>query len=397
MIKISIFLFLLSFLSQINIWGQVQNNGNIFIGKNSFVYVDSLEITLGSNGSIQTDRTDSLGQLRIASRGMLNSSLLSNHQFVDGYLEQMISTSRIFPIGQNQMYAPIEISTGKSGYFGAMVSLNDPTVDIGSTIDTNISDISSLMYWYIKGDNAQFKIAWNTSNSLTDISIDNTDLLKICGYNSINKTWEVLSSSIDSVSFLGGISNLQEGSISVLGDVDLKSFTAFTLCKVKECKKSTSPVLLSNQFFQNSSRLKDVKFESGKMIWYESYQDAQLRTNALSDTINLQANKNYYVVNIEYTCPSEIVSFSFQITTANLLIIQSDSFITSFPNPTDGLFEIKTLFPFDSYQIQNELGRVVESGDFITTFNIRHLKNGVYTLVLTNRTTQIQLRIVKIN
>ena len=391
-----LFMLLLS-LNWVN--AQVQNNGALYIGKNSFIYIDSSVLSFGNNGNIITDRTNPVGRLVLGRNGSMNSGIFSNEQYVDGYLEKTISNEVIFPIGQGLTFTPLALIPNNENEFGTIAFLEDPTMQFGSQIDTNIIAVSTLFYYEINGDSAKIRIGWNTSDFLSELAILDIDFLKICGFNSVKNEWEYLSSTVDALSLFEEVSTIQSGSITTSAFIRLNTYSAFSLCKAKyPCiSPSTSPTLMPNQTFDIGAELKDVLFETGSIEWFSSIEDAQSNINPLSETTSIQENITYYAVNIENSCASEVVSFTFTLSnTANVYSIQTEYLISCFPNPTNDIINITSSHSFKSYLLLDQVGALIETGNFKTSIDVGSLIRGVYTLILVDDAHRFEHKIIKL-
>lgn len=394
--KAFLFILLLS-LNLLN--AQVQNNGALYIGKNSFMYLDSTELSFGNNGSISTDRTNPVGRLVLGSNGSMNVGIFSNEQYVDGYLERVISNEIIFPVGQGLTFTPLSLIPKNEATFGTIAFLEDPTIEFGNQIDTNIIAVSTSFYYEINGDSAKIRIGWNTADFLNELLISDTDFLKICGFNTLKNEWEFLSSTIDTFSLFNSASSTQSGSITTSDFVYLSDFSAFSLCKAKHAciKPSTSPELTPNQTFEIGIQLLDVLFESGNIEWYTSLEDAQLNLNPLTETTEIQENITYFAVNRENSCASEVVSFTFTLSnTANVYTIQTEYHISCFPNPTNDIINITSSHSFKSYLLLDQVGALIQSGKFNSSIDVSSLTRGVYTLILVDDTHRFEHKIIKL-
>lgn len=378
---------------------QVQNNGALYIGKNSFIYIDSSILSFGNNGSIITDRANPVGRLILGRNGSMNAGIFSNEQYVDGYLENIISNEVIFPVGQGSTFTPLALLPKNEATFGTIAFLEDPTIEFGNQIDTNIIAVSTSFYYKINGDSTKIRIGWKTSDFLSELSISNIDFLKICGFNAVKNKWEYLSSTIDAISLFNSSSSIESGSITTSDFVYLSDFSAFSLCKAKYAciSPSSSPTLIPNQTFEIGNQLKDVLFETGSIEWYSTIEDAQSNINPFPKTTSIQENFTYFAVNIENSCASEVVSLTFTLSnTTNLYTIQSEYLISCFPNPTNDIINISSPYFLKKYLLLNQLGEIIEAGNFNPSIDISSLTRGVYTLILVDDSYRYEHKIIKL-
>jgi hypothetical protein len=89
--------------------------------------------------------------------------------------------------------------------------------------------------------------------------------------------------------------------------------------------------------------------------------------------------------------------FNYPTFTANIENQSIDEFIV-FPNPTDDIITIKTIFDSSGYQLQSINGSVVKSGigNHEFSINIIDLPSGVYFLNLDNGNRNYRTKILKL-
>jgi hypothetical protein len=242
--KIKLFLPYFLFVSAIFIGhmahSQIKNGGDLHIGDYSALYVAAETFDFGS-GTVTTSRTKSnYGVLSMSDRSSWAGS--SETYFVDGYVRTHSTKAFILPVGQAGIYAPIEVTPSTSegvdaAYFRSAAN------SIGTVFEKSISSISSVEYWDINstGANANISLSWSSSSAISDLTSSSLSDLTIIGWN--GSKWLVVPSIVDKYS-IRGESSLVSGSISSNAEVDLSTFSAFSLGALL---KTTTPEIIQKQ------------------------------------------------------------------------------------------------------------------------------------------------------
>jgi hypothetical protein len=217
---------------------QVKNDGDLYIGDNSVISIGDESFDFGV-GVITTSRTElEYGALSFSDVASWKGA--DDAHFVDGYAQTYSSSAFILPIGQSNIFAPIQVIPSNSeGVDAAYFRLTPHS--IGSVVDESILSISSVEYWDINstGASATISLCWSSSSaisSLTSVSLSN---LTIVGWN--GSKWVVIASLVDEYSILGSISSLVSGSISSNETVDLSAYSAFSLGTTTATKQLQVP------------------------------------------------------------------------------------------------------------------------------------------------------------
>ncbi|MEH6771831.1 hypothetical protein [Maribacter arcticus] len=219
------YLLLATILFKISILqSQVQNNSDIYIGDNSLVHTGADNFDFGS-GSTSTSRTElDYGVLSFSNGGSWSGA--SDIHFLDGYAQTHSDEAFVLPIGQSGIYAPIQVRPSTSGGVDAAYFRSAPNL-IGGVLETSISSISSVEYWDINGVNTSISLSWRPSSAISDLTSSSLYNLTIVGWN--GSAWVAIPSLVDEYSLLGTISSLDSGSISTNKEVDLSTYSAFSL------------------------------------------------------------------------------------------------------------------------------------------------------------------------
>jgi hypothetical protein len=208
------------------IQAQVYNDGDIYIGDNSALHVDENTFDFGS-GRITTSRS----KLHYGVLSMSDGSYwagASEIHFVDGYVQTHSTAAFILPIGQSEIYAPVQVTPSTSEGVDAAYFRLAPK-SIGSAFDESISSISSVEYWEINsiGASADISLSWGYSSDISALTSSSLANLTIIGWN--GSAWVIIPSIVDEYSILGETSNLDYGSISSNKKIDLSAYSAFSL------------------------------------------------------------------------------------------------------------------------------------------------------------------------
>lgn len=225
------FLFVSAIFTGNMVHSQIQNDGDLNIGDNSSFHIDAEIFDFGS-GTISTSRTNLNYGVLSMSEGSYWAGA-SDTQFVDGYVQTNSTAAFVLPIGQYDVYAPIQVTPSTSEGVDAAYFRTPPS-SIGSAIDESLSSLSSVEYWDINstGANAVISLSWRSSSAISDLTSFSLENLTITGWN--GSTWLTIPSMVDKTSILGEISSLDSGSISSNLQVDLSIFTAFSLGTTKK-------------------------------------------------------------------------------------------------------------------------------------------------------------------
>lgn len=219
-------LFVSLFFKLNRVQAQVHHDGDLYIGDNSIIYIGDESFDFAA-GVITTSRTE-------LEYGVLSFSDVTawkgadDAHFVDGYAQTNSSSAFILPIGQSDIFAPIQVIPSNSEGVDAAYFRLTPR-SIGSVVDESILSISGVEYWDINstGASATISLSWSSSSaisSLTSVSLSN---LTIVGWN--GSKWVVIPSLVDEYSILGNTSSLASGSISSNETVDLSAYFAFSV------------------------------------------------------------------------------------------------------------------------------------------------------------------------
>lgn len=197
---------------------QVQNNGVLFVNDNSTFYVGSTSFNFGTGSSTVTTRTsnNNNGKIQIGPSTVFTGA--SSNVFVDGFISTKSANYTVLPTGQAGIFAPIGIFNSSVLNGVEVTYINSP---VTGSLDATISTLTTLGYWYIKGDNTVITLLWNSDISNLTNSIAN---LTVAGFNTTSSKWEAILSTSPT-------GNLSSGTITTNSAVSLNVYSAFTLAK----------------------------------------------------------------------------------------------------------------------------------------------------------------------
>ena len=205
---------------------QISNSGDLYISNNSSVYLKG-DFKFGTSGTTSSARTTVIGTLSFAPTA---TSSNAGVRFMDGYVRKYGTGNFVYPIGQSTIYAPISINpltADTNGVVAAYYS-SGPTI---STFDAaSVSKISTSEYWDIKGTAlSNISLTWRASSDISILTTAAIADLIIIGFNDDENTWVQIPSVVDPTSILGTTSDLNSGSITSIGNVDLSKYSSFSL------------------------------------------------------------------------------------------------------------------------------------------------------------------------
>lgn len=200
---------------------QVQNNGNLHIGDNGSLYLQSGDFAFGTGSATTTSRTASTyGKLQLGATATTSGAATGANLFVNGYVSTFSSLYTVLPTGQTTTYAPIGIINAAvtSGVSAAYVH---GTPANSTLLSSSIAALYSVGSWNAYGDNVKITLLWNSDISTLSAAIAD---LTVAGFNIAGNKWV----AIPSASITGSTTS---GSVTTTSDVNLASYSAFTLAK----------------------------------------------------------------------------------------------------------------------------------------------------------------------
>ena len=211
----------------------MQNNGPLFVGSNATMYMKSGNFTYGTSAATSTLKTRTVGKIAIGSGA--TSSAGSATQFLDGWVSTLGTADFLFPIGQKGLtenfYAPVKVipAFGTTVVSTAYFRANPNSAYQTTTLDSSLAKITVEEYWKVSGSAAKLTLTWNLASSIITMTTFQLADVTIAGHNTTTSKWEMVSSSVDVTSILGGLSSIATGSVTSTEDVVLTNYSAFSI------------------------------------------------------------------------------------------------------------------------------------------------------------------------
>lgn len=210
-----------------SVFAQLQNNGVIKIHDQGVMNIFSNAYNFGTTpAATSTSRTVSThGVLAFGASATYSGA--SNTHFINGYARTYGTAPFVAPVGDAASYAPVKIVAATTNGVDAAYFRQSPST-ISTAKSTDIRQLSSVEYWKIEGANSKISLSWSASSNVGNLALTpSTDYLTIVGFDGTQ--WVEIPSYTDSASFLGGSSSVTSGSLTSLGDVNVSSYSAFTI------------------------------------------------------------------------------------------------------------------------------------------------------------------------
>jgi hypothetical protein len=294
------FTILLSFSTA---FGQVQQNGSLYIGDNGVVSVFTTPVYFGSTSATtsptETTRTATYGKLYFSAATTWNTATDAHH--VNGYASTFGNADFTFPVGNGTVYAPVRVqgASASNAYDCAYYTANPNS--IGATVDAGTLDaISSLEYWDVQSSStALLSLTWRAASDLSNLLVGVAlEDIVIAGYNSTTNRWEQIPSVVD-LNYLGtgAASDLTAGSITSTIPVPFGTYSKFTLA----AKGSCQPLVASSGVTKtwNGSWSPSAPTLADPVVIDAAYSGGSFACNSLvlNADVTLAADENIEIVN----------------------------------------------------------------------------------------------------
>lgn len=207
---------------------QVQNNGILHVGANSYLYINTGSVSFGSSSAtttnISTPYSGSDGKIILGSASSFSTDGTAP-KFVRGHAETRNTTETLLAIGAGTTYAPVKVTSSPGTGVHATYVNSAPLTAYSGGLDLSVNAVANTEYWMIKGANAIVTLSWRASSGLSSYPFAD---LTIVGYK--NGKWEAIPSFIDATSEFGGTSALNAtGSITTSSAVALSTYDAIAI------------------------------------------------------------------------------------------------------------------------------------------------------------------------
>lgn len=265
-------------------FAQIKSYGSTIIENNGEmrVYKDWDFRTLLNNnpnsGILGTERR--LNKSYISFMPGASWSGVTDKAYVDGYVRTYMTNKFIFPIGDNNQFKPAAVDKSSptqpteaayfavspntaitSAFFGGVSQVLPPDGPFPTNRKQSlIYQVSSKEYWDVNGNTlTKLTLSWNDKSDIKKLTNGGLKNLTILGWN--GNEWEILPSTIDVFSIFGASSNLMQGSITTISEIDLNAYSVFTLGGLTPSKF---------QFFFTKSGKKQVKQSQSAAVQYDA-------------------------------------------------------------------------------------------------------------------------------
>ena len=207
---------------------QVQNNGMLHVAANSYLYVNTGEVSFGSSSATTTNVTSPYsatdGKIILGSTSSFSTDGTAP-KFVNGYAETRNTTETLLAIGTGTTYAPVKVtSSAGTGVHAAYINAAPLTTYAGG-LNSSVNAVANTEYWMIKGADAIVTLSWRASSGLSSYPYPD---VTIVGYK--NGKWEAIPSAIDATSEFDGTSAVNAtGSVTSSSTVALSTYDALAI------------------------------------------------------------------------------------------------------------------------------------------------------------------------
>lgn len=227
----------------------IANTGEVFVKGQQVTFSAASTTTTTTRtettyGKLWMDAASSLATIGTA------SPFATVSHFVDGYVRSNRTTSFLYPVGQSGVLgiartigtttATIDVAFFRAN---AITTIFAPAVAV-PTLSSNIQAVSSVEYWDMIGTgSATVTLTWRATSDFSTLGVNFASQLGVAGLNKATNKWELLPSTINATSILGGASTVgtgasttvaATGSITTNAAVSLANYRYVTFARVKE-------------------------------------------------------------------------------------------------------------------------------------------------------------------
>lgn len=286
-------------LLSISVFGQVQQNGTLYIGDTGVVSVFTTPYNFGTSPATTTTTRTTVNYGKLYFSAGTNWVAASDAHHVNGYVSTYGNADFTFPVGNGTKLAPARVQSAAltSRYDNAYYSAN-PTA-VGSTVDGGtIKAISTVEYWDLQStSSAVLSLTWRGSSNVATIAAGTTlaDVV-IAGWNGTQ--WEQIPSAVD-VNYLGSgtASTLTAGSITSTTAVNFATYSKFTI----GVRGSCNPLVASSGVTKtwNGSWSPSAPSLADPVVISSAYNAGSFACNSLvlNADVTLAANQYVEIVN----------------------------------------------------------------------------------------------------
>jgi hypothetical protein len=211
--------------------GQVEINTLLVINTAAFTYYDDSNVDFAPGGRVVAARQQPVGRFILGPAATVSGA--AHHHLVDGYVRKLGSNALVFPIGWDTLYAPVRIAPQSA--FAVDAAYWRASTPHSASRAQDIVALAAQEYWHITASGqATVSLTWRPGSALL-ASLTQLDQLTIAAYNTGTNRWEAIPSSVDALAVTGGMSNLQQGSISMSAPQNLGAYRYWTLARRDAC------------------------------------------------------------------------------------------------------------------------------------------------------------------
>jgi len=214
---------------------QMKTLGNLYVpsGGSMALFGELLFADGETRSQLMTDRTEKNGKILFAKGSQWLGK--SGVQFIDGYASVLHNDAFTFPIGHEEIYAPVAISGANNT---SVAYFNSTASDLASSEMISIMDNG---YWDVKGDSPiKLTIAYNSFHNMASLTHGDLSSLRIIGLQ--DGEWKIIPSSVDEKALdvlvsevvYNGKSDISSGSLTTTEEILPSDYEFFTLANVTE-------------------------------------------------------------------------------------------------------------------------------------------------------------------
>ncbi len=325
-------------------------------------------------------------------RDNTNVSSVSDASHIDGPIDKIGNDAFIFPVGDNSLYRPIEISAPSSGasvfraqYFNVDP---DPTYD-DALLDVTLDHISSCEYWtldrIVNTNNVTVTLSWNTPASC---GVDNISDLRVARWDGSlwidegnnGTTGNAISGTVTSGAAISSFSPFTLASITSFNPlpIELTTFTVKLNSNIVDLQWETASES-DNDYFQIERSVDGVNWEffatidgAGTTAIPQSYQ--------IEDRSPYKGENYYRLKQVDFNGVYEYFG-------PKLVVVPSNNSgnLVVYPNPSNGEFvitaNIDELTNLHFYNVMGqEINPAIVISDDKAIIDLSSFVSGVYYL-----------------
>jgi hypothetical protein len=325
------------------------------------------------------------------------------NRFISGCVRKIGNTAFSFPIGIENVFAPINISEASSGssvsdYFDACYYNYDATLDgyFTTSLGAELHHVSNSEYWTLDRNatgvnEVQVGLTWDTrSGGVTDpedLRVVKWDGAQWSNLGQDDVTLELGQGNITS-ELVSSFSPFTLGSVSQENPLPVSLLYVETLCVDNLITVNWATASETNNDYFELQRSDNANVWTNIGIVMGNGNSMNKKEYSFLDT-TLILNKAYY----------RIKQVDFNGTETYLPIVSSncdvnaDNLIQIFPNPAEDFIQVVFDFysQYQNYVILNAKGQVIMSGVFkdrTTSIDISKLSEGTYFLNIANESVK---------